>query len=163
MSLEHIENRHFAVGERIQLDGKYFVGCTFDRCEVIYGGGETSWEGVNWSNCHFSLLGAANFTVQVLKALGSTIGPPWANPELAAFSLRPWGNAHCRRCSPENEGANFPWRALCAGLFPSLTQVHQHPRAIDERNRLSDLPQLDFWTGSQNCQSSAERSPPHVQ
>ena len=46
MSLEHIENRHFGVGERIQLDGKYFVDCTFDRCEAIYGGGEISWEGV---------------------------------------------------------------------------------------------------------------------
>ena len=76
-NLEGIENRHFGEGETVQLDGKSFVGCTFERCEVIYGGGETLWEAVNWSDCKFTLVGAANFTVQILKALGCTIsGPP---------------------------------------------------------------------------------------
>ena len=89
MNLERIENHHFGEGERIELDRRYFVECTFDRCKVIYAGGETKWEYVNLSNCHFSLTGAGNFTVQVLKALGCTIGrPSGQNPELAATPRR---------------------------------------------------------------------------
>ena len=77
--MEHLENCYFGPGETIQLDGKSFTECTFDGCEVIYAGGETSWERTDWKNCHFTLVKAANFTVQVLKALGCAIGAPPGN------------------------------------------------------------------------------------
>jgi hypothetical protein len=38
MELEKVENRRFGPGEKVELDGKSFVNCAFDGCEVVYGG-----------------------------------------------------------------------------------------------------------------------------
>jgi len=62
MELKKIENRRFGPGDKIELDGKSFLNCTFDGCEVVYGGGETLWDGVTWRNCEFTLTRSANYT-----------------------------------------------------------------------------------------------------
>lgn len=36
--MEKVENRRFGPGEKVELDGKSFVNCAFDGCEVVYGG-----------------------------------------------------------------------------------------------------------------------------
>jgi hypothetical protein len=35
MELEKIENRRLGPGEKVELDGKSFINCAFDGCEVI--------------------------------------------------------------------------------------------------------------------------------
>jgi len=76
VGLEKIENRRFGKGETVELDGKSLVNCAFDGCEVVYGGGETFWQDVNWSDCQLRLVRSANYTVQVLKAIGCVISAP---------------------------------------------------------------------------------------
>ena len=76
MELEKIENRRFGPGERVELDGKSFINCAFDGCEVVYGGEETFWDGVTWRDCQFTLVKSANYTVQDLQAIGCVISSP---------------------------------------------------------------------------------------
>jgi hypothetical protein len=76
MELEKVENRRFGPGERIELNGKSFINCAFDGCEVVYGGEGTFWEDATWRNCRFTLVGSASYTVQVLKAIGCVISSP---------------------------------------------------------------------------------------
>jgi hypothetical protein len=76
MELEKVENQRFGPGEKVELDGKSFVNCAFDGCEVVYGGQATFWDRVTWHNCQFTLVKSANYTVQVLQAIGCVINPP---------------------------------------------------------------------------------------
>jgi len=76
VALDPVENRKFGPGERVHLDGKSFINCEFNGCQVIYGGGEVFWQGVTWADCEFSFVGPANFTIQVLQAVGCVITPP---------------------------------------------------------------------------------------
>jgi len=76
MELQKIENREFGPGETVELDGKWFLNCAFRGCKVVYGGGKTLWKGVSWQDCEFTFVGSANYTVQVLQAVGCEIRPP---------------------------------------------------------------------------------------
>lgn len=52
---------------RIALDGQHFIGCTFDRCWMVYFGGDLPRiEGGTIENCSWELAGAAKQTVQFL-------------------------------------------------------------------------------------------------
>jgi hypothetical protein len=61
---------------KVELDGKSFINCAFDGCQVVYGGEETFWDRVTWRDCQFTLVRSANNTVQVLQAVGCIISPP---------------------------------------------------------------------------------------
>jgi hypothetical protein len=74
--MEKVQNRRFSTGETITIDGKSYARCTFDGCEVVYGGGEVYWENCTWANCRITLVEHANRTVQVLEAWGYKIIPP---------------------------------------------------------------------------------------
>ena len=70
-----INDRHF-FAEVVRLDGNSFLNCSFQDCAFQYGGESCEWESCRFSNCRVVLDGAANNTVQVLKALGiDVVGP----------------------------------------------------------------------------------------
>ena len=142
MILEEIKDRHFGAGESIQLDGKSFTACTFDGCEVIYGGGETQFERVNWHDCKVTLVGAANYTVQVLKALGCSIDPPSkTQPAAEKRHIRllrdPW---HPRGVRSSTGGV------LAGGPFYVKVEVFGSDLVYREGNHTLTLP-VEFGSG----------------
>jgi len=68
------------------LDGKSFVGCILDRCEIVYGGGDMTHENCTFSGCRVTFVGSAWATVRFLMELGYTItSPTGENPEAKSF------------------------------------------------------------------------------
>jgi len=82
MPLERVEDKTFGVHDTVVLDGKLFVKCVFQGCEVVYGGGEMAHEGCLFSNCRVTFVGAAHATVQLMLNFGyKIISPSGENPE----------------------------------------------------------------------------------
>jgi hypothetical protein len=73
--MNEVRNEKFQQ-EAIRLDGKLFVDCVFEACLLHYGGDQCEWERSRFSNCRLVLDGAANNTVQVLRALGFEVIEP---------------------------------------------------------------------------------------
>ena len=67
--LERIENKTYS-GETVRLDGHFFENCVFENCLLSYGGELCEWNNSRFSNCRIILDGKANYTTQVLQALG---------------------------------------------------------------------------------------------
>ncbi|HKC47855.1 MAG TPA: hypothetical protein VKB45_12565 [Gemmatimonadales bacterium] len=56
--------------QRIELDGKLFVRCTFVRCILVYSGGDGGGiSGCTINNCVWKLEGAAANTVGFMAAM----------------------------------------------------------------------------------------------
>jgi hypothetical protein len=52
---------------RIKIDGQRFVGCTFERCSMVYFGGDLPhFEGGTIESCAWELAGAAKQTIKFL-------------------------------------------------------------------------------------------------
>lgn len=56
--------------ERVRLDEKHFVDCTFESCELIYSGGPVVFERTGFTGCHYKLLECAGRAFELLKMLG---------------------------------------------------------------------------------------------
>ena len=64
-----VRNRRFSC-EAVVLDGKEFVGCRFDRCELLYSGGPPFFfEESSLDDCKLSFVGRAENTVHALAAM----------------------------------------------------------------------------------------------
>ena len=69
-NLEVVQGRHF-INERVELDGKKFCSCSFNRCCLIYAGGTVEFgAGCIVENCRPEFSGSARRTVLLLHALG---------------------------------------------------------------------------------------------
>jgi len=68
--------------DKVRLDGKLFLNCSFEDCLLCYGGARSEWKDTKFANCRLLLDGAANNTVHVLQGLGFTIESPTAAPPL---------------------------------------------------------------------------------
>ena len=67
--METITDKNFA-DQEVRLDGREFVGCTFERCKLIYGGGLPFFIGGNAINgCNFEFTGSALNTLNTLRML----------------------------------------------------------------------------------------------
>jgi hypothetical protein len=64
--MESIENLNLT-GAVVVIDGKHFNNCRFERCTVIYGGGDFAWSNTQFINCQLSFEAAAARTLQYLK------------------------------------------------------------------------------------------------
>lgn len=68
-------NRKQFKNEEIRLDGNTFLGCSFDNCMMVYGGGpppsmiDCSLNGVKWS-----FTEAASNTIQFMSAIYHGMG-----------------------------------------------------------------------------------------
>jgi len=65
------DNRAFA-NTTVPLDGNEFNGCTFESCEVSYGGGSLVLRGFAFNGCRLTLLDGAATTALTLKKLLET-------------------------------------------------------------------------------------------
>ena len=64
------ENKTFA--DTIDLDGNEFIGCSFDKCTLIYSGGKPPLiNDCSFNNVRFKFRGPAKNTVAFLKAMAS--------------------------------------------------------------------------------------------
>jgi hypothetical protein len=69
-NLEVVQNRHFT-DENVELYGKKFCSCSFNRCSLIYTGGTVEFgAGCIMENCKPEFSGPARRTVLLLHALG---------------------------------------------------------------------------------------------
>lgn len=56
--------------KQLSLDGKRFENCTFDRCELDYGGGVPPvLSGCSFDNCSFSFSGKAAYTLAFMSGM----------------------------------------------------------------------------------------------
>lgn len=54
----------------LSLDGKHFENCTFDRCDLDYGGGlPPVLAGCSFADCRFSFSGEAAYTLAFLSGM----------------------------------------------------------------------------------------------
>ncbi len=75
--LENIDGKVFAPQETAVLDGRHFVGCTFDGCEIAYSGGDFAHEASTFGRpCSLVFYGAAHRTRLVLEWAGYSITSP---------------------------------------------------------------------------------------
>lgn len=66
---ERIQNQQF-VGERVVLDGKHFVDCTFENCDLVYRGGvPPNFIRSDFAAPRFVFEDAAQSTVQFMSAI----------------------------------------------------------------------------------------------
>ena len=65
-----IVSDHAFRDEAVLLDGKHFVDCSMQNCEIVYGGGVVILERTWISGCQYVFGGQAGRTVDLLKALG---------------------------------------------------------------------------------------------
>jgi hypothetical protein len=85
-NLEHVAGERFGPSDTVALDGKSFFLCTFDRCEVVYGGGDMAHEGCTFSGCRITFVGPAHATVQWMLEFGfQIISPGGEKPETKFF------------------------------------------------------------------------------
>ena len=62
--------------QRVPLDGAAFVNCTFDECELVYGGGEAPrMEGCRINGGRWSFADAASRTLAFMHGLYHGLGP----------------------------------------------------------------------------------------
>jgi len=57
--------------ELIEADGAHFENATLENCIIVYGGGDSTWEGLIVKNCTFRFIGSAQKTVNFLKGFQS--------------------------------------------------------------------------------------------
>jgi hypothetical protein len=57
-------------GAVVVLDGKYFISCRFEECNILHCGGDYGWVSTEWINCHLSVDGPAARTFNLLKIFG---------------------------------------------------------------------------------------------
>ena len=63
-------------GTTIRLDGQRFHRCRFDRCQLVYSGGELpSLDGCEFQDCRWMLDGAAARTMSLMQAMIEHGGP----------------------------------------------------------------------------------------
>ncbi len=56
--------------QRVVLDGTQYEGCTFDKCQIVYRGGDIpSLVGNTFHECQWALEGAADRTVGFMRSL----------------------------------------------------------------------------------------------
>jgi len=77
--METIEGKTFR-GDKFCVDNKFLIRCIFDRCEIIYTGGDFGWRDTQFTNCRMVFEGAATRTVNFLKFFGFQINPPGQQP-----------------------------------------------------------------------------------
>ncbi|MFH1436492.1 MAG: hypothetical protein ABIJ56_12300 [Pseudomonadota bacterium] len=53
--------------EKVELDGKVFVGCEFDECIIILETGETDLRNCRINKCRLMLKGAAYTVAKIIK------------------------------------------------------------------------------------------------
>ena len=56
--------------EAVMLDGKHFIDCTLEDCELSYGGGAVIFERTRIEGCDYMFGGQARRTVELLKLVG---------------------------------------------------------------------------------------------
>ncbi len=56
--------------EAVFLDGKHFIDCSLEHCELTYGGGVVIFERTRISQCVYVFGGQAGRTIDLLKVLG---------------------------------------------------------------------------------------------
>jgi len=63
------ENRKFA-DQTIAIDGNQYIGCTLERCELVYRGGEsTEISNCSLGSCRFTFEGPAGTTLNFLSEM----------------------------------------------------------------------------------------------
>ena len=56
--------------ETVVLDGKHFIDCTLEACELSYGGGAVIFERTRIEGCDYMFGGQARRTVELLTLMG---------------------------------------------------------------------------------------------
>ena len=65
-----VENKTSA-GETITLDDKHFVNCKFERCTILYSGGDFTFTNTSLKECPVTLTGPAQRTAYLLGTIGA--------------------------------------------------------------------------------------------
>jgi hypothetical protein len=61
-----VEDRTF-VRQAVRLDGRRFVGCRFEACRLVYGGGDVEVEDCTFDDCTWDVQDAAANTVRLFE------------------------------------------------------------------------------------------------
>lgn len=77
------EKQNFT-GKSIKMDGNKFVRCTFTKCNLIFSGGDTSWQETQFIECKLGFGGAASRTLQYLACFGHQFGQENVTTEAVA-------------------------------------------------------------------------------
>jgi len=73
--MEDIRDRTFSGGERVQTDGKSFIGCTFEKATLAYGGGlHPTFEECSFGEVGWLFTDAGLRTVQFLQMIFNSPG-----------------------------------------------------------------------------------------
>ena len=67
--MESAQNQTFN-GTTVVLDDKHFLNCRFEKCLLVYGGGDFAWNNCQFADCSISLIGAADRTAKFLGHWG---------------------------------------------------------------------------------------------
>jgi hypothetical protein len=67
-------------GTVIQIDNKFFLNCRFERCQIVYSGGDVGWAGTTFTDCTLAWHGDADRTIKVLGLFGFEITKPTKEP-----------------------------------------------------------------------------------
>lgn len=82
--LELVTGQTFGPTDTVVLDGKEFVLCSFDRCEIIYYASDMPHihVGCTFSGCRVTFVNSAWWTIQIMMRLGYKItSSAGENPE----------------------------------------------------------------------------------
>ena len=60
-------------GGVLHIDDRFFNNCRFERCQLIYAGGDFGWSDTVFLDCPLSWHGPASRTVNLLKSFGFKI------------------------------------------------------------------------------------------
>ena len=63
--MQLIENENLT-HKTITLDGRHFIGCRYENCQVFYSGGDYELTDTTLTNCQITLLGPAMRTAGLL-------------------------------------------------------------------------------------------------
>jgi hypothetical protein len=68
--MQTVENQIFATDIVVLMDDKQFQSCKFDRCTLVYGGGDYYWIDCEFTECKVRLIGAAERSSRFLSSFG---------------------------------------------------------------------------------------------
>lgn len=74
-------------GGVVQIDNKFFVNCKFERCELIYTGGDVGWANCSFVDCPIKFNGDAQRTINLLQSFGFEVTKKENNPPKQSSNL----------------------------------------------------------------------------
>ena len=73
-------------GTVVLVDGKFFIGCKFTGCRLLYCGGDFGWQNTQFQDCNMQFEGTAAKVVKFLQYFELLPGGPIQHPPTSTLS-----------------------------------------------------------------------------